>query len=125
MLISHCSDQIKVLLDQQERLYERQSELQALLEASKGLGPPVNGASTSAEDWSGSFEWDSQADDFRFNVFGISTYRANQREVASIVAFICSLYIWPLFLVLYCRLFSKKVKMKRILLHTPFGCRLI
>jgi ATP-dependent DNA helicase Q1 len=97
MFISHCSDQIQVLLDQQERLYERQSELQALLEASKGPGLPVNGASTSAEDWSGSFEWDSQADDLRFNVFGISTYRANQREVASIVAFFFTLYIWSIF----------------------------
>lgn len=93
--IVHCSDQIKILLDQQERLYERQSELQALLEASKGLGPPVNGASTAAEDWSGSFEWDSRADDIRFNVFGISTYRANQREVTSIVAFfLFLLYTW-------------------------------
>lgn len=36
----------------------------------------------SAEDWSGAFEWDSLADDARFNVFGISSYRANQREVS-------------------------------------------
>lgn len=83
--IQSVQDQIQVLLDQQERLYERQSELQALLEASKGPGLPVNGASTSAEDWSGSFEWDSQADDLRFNVFGISAYRANQREIINAV----------------------------------------
>ncbi|KAK9928257.1 hypothetical protein M0R45_025403 [Rubus argutus] len=83
--IQSVQDQIQVLLDQQERLYERQSELQALLEASKGPRPPVNGASTSAEDWSGSFEWDSQADDLRFNVFGISAYRANQREIINAV----------------------------------------
>ncbi|XP_062028178.1 ATP-dependent DNA helicase Q-like 2 isoform X2 [Rosa rugosa] len=83
--IESVQDQIKVLLDQQERLYERQSELQALLEASKGPGSPVNGDSTATEDWSGSFEWDSQADDVRFNVFGISTYRANQREIINAV----------------------------------------
>ncbi|KAM5573739.1 ATP-dependent DNA helicase Q-like 2 [Rosa sericea] len=83
--IESVQDQIKVLLDQQERLYERQSELQALLEASKGHGPSDNGASTVTEDWSGSFEWDSQADDVRFNVFGITTYRANQREIINAV----------------------------------------
>ncbi|XP_040367131.1 ATP-dependent DNA helicase Q-like 2 isoform X2 [Rosa chinensis] len=83
--IESVQDQIKVLLDQQERLYERQSELQALLEASKGHGPSDNRASTATEDWSGSFEWDSQADDVRFNLFGISTYRANQREIINAV----------------------------------------
>ncbi|KAK8614748.1 hypothetical protein V6N13_068542 [Hibiscus sabdariffa] len=36
-----------------------------------------------AEDWSGSFDWDSRADDIRFNVFGISSYRPNQREVVA------------------------------------------
>lgn len=36
----------------------------------------------SSEDWSGAFEWDSLADDARFNIFGISSYRANQREVS-------------------------------------------
>ncbi|KAL6180911.1 hypothetical protein ACLB2K_047569 [Fragaria x ananassa] len=83
--IQTVREQIKVLLDQQERLYERQSELQALLQASKDSGSPVIGASTAAEDLSGSFEWDSQADDVRFNVFGISTYRANQREIINAV----------------------------------------
>nr|XP_011465145.1 PREDICTED: mediator of RNA polymerase II transcription subunit 34 isoform X2 [Fragaria vesca subsp. vesca] len=83
--IQTVQEQIKVLLDQQERLYERQSELQALLQASKDSGSPVIGASTAAEDWSGSFKWDSRADDVRFNVFGISTYRANQREIINAV----------------------------------------
>lgn len=75
-----------MLLERQETLYERQSELKALLEASKGSGDPAkNSASTTAENWSGSFEWDSEADDVRFNVFGISTYRANQREVRALI----------------------------------------
>ncbi|XP_034216540.1 ATP-dependent DNA helicase Q-like 2 isoform X1 [Prunus dulcis] len=83
--IQGVQDQIKILLDQQERLYERQSELKAILEACKESGYPVNGASTNVEDWSGPFEWDSQADDTRFNIFGISAYRANQREIINAV----------------------------------------
>ena len=78
----HFPEHIKVLLDKQEILYNRQSELKALLETSKGSGHNVkDGASIAVEDWSGAFEWDSEVDDVRFNVFGISTYRANQREV--------------------------------------------
>lgn len=42
-----------------------------------------DGASTSAEDWSGVFEWDARADDVKFNIFGIRKYRANQREVSA------------------------------------------
>lgn len=75
-------EQINALLEQQEKLYDRQSELKALLEhneSSRSHGGDE--ASVSVEDWSGSFEWDSQADDVRLNVFGISAYRANQREV--------------------------------------------
>lgn len=82
-LVSDFTEQIKMLLERQETLYERKSELKALLEASKENGDNAeNCASVTAENWSGSFEWDSQADDVRFNVFGISTYRANQREVS-------------------------------------------
>lgn len=83
-------EQIKALLDQQEKLYERQSELKALLEhneSSRSNG--VDEASVSVENWSGSFEWDSEADDIRFNVFGISSYRANQREVGQTYLYIC------------------------------------
>uniref|UniRef100_A0A2N9E2A6 DNA 3'-5' helicase n=1 Tax=Fagus sylvatica TaxID=28930 RepID=A0A2N9E2A6_FAGSY len=70
-----------MLLERQEKLYDRQSELKALLEACKGLKDPVTkAASSTVEDWSGPFHWDSEADDVRFNVFGISAYRANQRE---------------------------------------------
>ncbi|RVX02051.1 Mediator of RNA polymerase II transcription subunit 34 [Vitis vinifera] len=79
-----CLDQIKNLLDRQEKLHERQSELKTLLEACKGSGSPVkDGASVAVENWSGPFDWDAQADDVRFNIFGISTYRANQREVSA------------------------------------------
>lgn len=75
-------DKIKMLLDRQEELYERQSQLQALLEISKTSRDAASSApSVAPEDWSGKFSWDSQADDIRFNVFGISSYRSNQREI--------------------------------------------
>lgn len=77
------ADKIKTLLDQQEELYERQAQLKALLEISKTSRDTSNSApSVALEDWSGKFSWDSQADDTRFNVFGISSYRSNQREVS-------------------------------------------
>lgn len=73
-----------MLLERQERLYDRNSELKALLEATKGSVHQVkDGTSTTVENWSGSFAWDSEVDNVRFNVFGISTYRANQREVTT------------------------------------------
>ncbi|XP_073112990.1 ATP-dependent DNA helicase Q-like 2 isoform X3 [Elaeis guineensis] len=81
--LQDVQDQIKILLDHQERLYRKQSELKALLEECKtSENEANNNASMAAENWSGNFEWDSQADDIRFNVFGISSYRANQREEA-------------------------------------------
>ncbi|GFP81573.1 mediator of RNA polymerase ii transcription subunit 34 [Phtheirospermum japonicum] len=86
MELQDVQEQIKVLLDQQEKLYERQSELKALLEnkeSSRSQGDDE--ASVSVENWSGSFEWDLAADDIRFNVFGISSYRANQREIINAV----------------------------------------
>ena len=84
--LCYFSDQVNMLLEQQEKLYDRQSELKALLEACKGSRDPVtDGASSTVENWSGPFEWDSEADDMRFNVFGISAYRANQREVSSLL----------------------------------------
>lgn len=84
-LIAPCADQIRVLLDRQEKLYERQSELKAVLENCEASEiPDKDGPPSSAENWSGPFDWDSQADDVRFNIFGISTYRANQREVSAV-----------------------------------------
>lgn len=82
MLLCRRPEQIKTLLEQQENLHDRQSELKALLEhneSSRSHGGDE--ASVSVENWSGSFEWDSRAEDVRLNVFGISAYRANQREV--------------------------------------------
>lgn len=80
--LHEVQDKIKMLLDQQEELYERQSHLKALLEISKTSRDTSNTApSVALEDWSGKFSWDSQADDMRFNVFGISSYRSNQREI--------------------------------------------
>ncbi|GAB2272950.1 hypothetical protein Dimus_039000 [Dionaea muscipula] len=82
-------DQIKILLDQQEKLYQRQSALKALLEEEESQASGCQqseGSSAAKENWSGSFEWDSRADDIRFNIFGISSYRANQREVMGLEA---------------------------------------
>ncbi|KAM6550420.1 hypothetical protein CsatB_000228 [Cannabis sativa] len=84
--IHEVEEQISVLLEKQERLYQRQSELKTLLEAAKGSTNNVNDSTpTVVENWSGSFEWDSEADDIRFNIFGISSYRANQREIINAV----------------------------------------
>ncbi|KVH91539.1 DNA helicase, ATP-dependent, RecQ type [Cynara cardunculus var. scolymus] len=74
------------LLDKQEKLYEKQSELKAVLESYQGLEKPDNdGAAPQAENWSGSFEWDDEADDIRFNIFGIPGYRANQQEIINAI----------------------------------------
>ncbi|CAI9096937.1 OLC1v1033201C1 [Oldenlandia corymbosa var. corymbosa] len=84
--LQDVQDQLNVLLGRQDKLYERQSELKSLLESSKSSGSPgSDGTPASSENWSGNFEWDSQADDIRFNVFGIPTYRANQREIINAV----------------------------------------
>lgn len=84
--LQDVQDQIKLLLDQQENLYARQTELKALLEDCEASGSYHNDAtSTAPENWSGSFGWDSEADDIRLNVFGISSYRANQREIINAV----------------------------------------
>lgn len=71
------------MIERQEQLHERKSELKAILEAcEEESGDQANGGASSAvENWCGPFEWDSQADDVRLNIFGISSYRANQREV--------------------------------------------
>ncbi|KMT11509.1 hypothetical protein BVRB_5g108290 isoform C [Beta vulgaris subsp. vulgaris] len=84
--LQDVQDQIKLLLDQQEKLYARQSELKAILEDCETSDSHHNdGASTAMENWSGSFGWDSQADDLRLNIFGISSFRANQREIINAV----------------------------------------
>ncbi|KAL3613819.1 Werner syndrome ATP-dependent helicase [Castilleja foliolosa] len=86
MELQDVQEQIKVLLDQQEKLYERQSELKALLENSESSkGQEDDEASVSVENWSDTFEWDSEANDIRFNVFGIPSYRSNQREIINAV----------------------------------------
>lgn len=85
-------DDIKRLLDKQEKLYEKQNQLKAILESCQGLENfEKDDAAPQAENWSGSFEWDSKADDIRFNIFGIPTYRANQREVCACFPIIFSL----------------------------------
>ncbi|KAK4486255.1 hypothetical protein RD792_008925 [Penstemon davidsonii] len=87
MELQDVQEQIKLLLDQQEKLYERQSELKALLENNESSRSNGDDDETcvSVENWSGPFEWDSEADDVRFNVFGIPDYRANQREFSYMI----------------------------------------
>lgn len=79
--------QISALIEHQDRLYERKSELKTLLKALAASGSPVasSGGSSAIENWSETFEWDSRADDVRFNVFGISKYRANQNEIINAI----------------------------------------
>ncbi|KAH7847815.1 hypothetical protein Vadar_030534 [Vaccinium darrowii] len=83
--LQDVQDQIKILLDRQEKLYERQSELKALFEDCEASGCPRDDGTAVTENWSGTFEWDSQADDIRFNIYGISKYRANQREIINAI----------------------------------------
>ncbi|KAI3883041.1 hypothetical protein MKX03_003466 [Papaver bracteatum] len=84
--LEEVQDQIKILLDRQEKLYERQSELKSLLDECKTFGCPSGvGVPLPVENCSGQFEWDSKADEVRFNTFGIPTYRANQREIINAV----------------------------------------
>ncbi|KAJ7953333.1 ATP-dependent DNA helicase [Quillaja saponaria] len=84
--LQDVQDQINSLLERQEKLYERQSELKSLLEACNGSADHIKeGASNTVENWSGSFQWDSEADDVRLNIFGISTYRAYQREIINAI----------------------------------------
>uniref|UniRef100_A0A2P2LYA8 DNA 3'-5' helicase n=1 Tax=Rhizophora mucronata TaxID=61149 RepID=A0A2P2LYA8_RHIMU len=86
--IQQVQDQIRVLVERQEKLYERQSELKTLLdlETSKASVFEDDHSHFNTMDcWSGPFKWDSQADDIRLNIFGIPTYRANQREIINAV----------------------------------------
>ncbi|XP_028793658.1 mediator of RNA polymerase II transcription subunit 34 isoform X2 [Neltuma alba] len=85
--IQDVEDQIRALIERQEQLHERKSELKAILEACEESGNQVSDGAPSAavENWSGPFEWDSEADDVRLNIFGISTYRANQREIINAI----------------------------------------
>ncbi|KAK7307376.1 hypothetical protein VNO77_40385 [Canavalia gladiata] len=84
--IQDVQGQIRALIERQDNLYERKSELSAILEACRESGNQVNNvAQSTVENWSGPFEWDSEADDVRLNIFGISTYRANQREIINAI----------------------------------------
>ncbi|XP_065877864.1 ATP-dependent DNA helicase Q-like 2 isoform X1 [Euphorbia lathyris] len=85
--IQDAQDQIQLLLERQEKLYERQSELKAILEACKESAAEDGPFPSTApmESWTGPFEWDDEADRVKFNVFSISTYRANQREIINAV----------------------------------------
>lgn len=102
VISNNALEQIRELIEKQEKLYERRSELQVLLETCpidvKDGSVPTN---VQAEDWSRSFDWDSQADDIRFNVFGISSYRPNQREVGCLIPLCLITPFFVLFLLGY------------------------
>ncbi|KAF8111817.1 hypothetical protein N665_0072s0029 [Sinapis alba] len=89
--INDVRGQISALIEHQDRLYERKSELKTLLKAVTASGTTSVAASScpdgssAVENWSEPFEWDSRADDVRFNTFGISKYRANQREIINAI----------------------------------------
>ncbi|CAL5188369.1 unnamed protein product [Lathyrus oleraceus] len=84
--IEDVQEQIRALIERQERLYERKSELNSILEACKESENEANNASSSTvENWDGPFEWDSEAADLRLNIFGISSYRANQKEIINAI----------------------------------------
>ncbi|KAH0448347.1 hypothetical protein IEQ34_022147 [Dendrobium chrysotoxum] len=83
--IQEVQDQIKLLLDRQEDLYKKQSELKVLLKECEEPAAAKIDSTVVIADWSGTFEWDTLADDTRFNIFGISCYRANQREIINAV----------------------------------------
>ncbi|XP_048621533.1 ATP-dependent DNA helicase Q-like 2 isoform X1 [Brassica napus] len=87
--IKDVQGQISALIEHQDRLYERKSELKTLLKAVAASVTPVASScpdgSSAVENWSEPFEWDSRADDIRFNIFGISKYRANQREIVNAI----------------------------------------
>lgn len=87
--IKDVQGQISALIEHQDRLYERKSELKTLLKAVSAsvtpVAPSCPDGSSAVENWSEPFEWDSRADDIRFNIFGISKYRANQREIVNAI----------------------------------------
>ncbi|KAJ4776043.1 hypothetical protein LUZ62_060300 [Rhynchospora pubera] len=60
---------------------ELEDQTQPLLERSNSTAQNEN----AAHDWSRAFDWDSRADDIRFNTFGLSSYRPNQREIINAV----------------------------------------
>eukprot|EP00252_Welwitschia_mirabilis_P014407 TRINITY_DN3165_c0_g1_i1.p1 TRINITY_DN3165_c0_g1~~TRINITY_DN3165_c0_g1_i1.p1 ORF type:complete len:752 (-),score=164.35 TRINITY_DN3165_c0_g1_i1:322-2577(-) len=80
---------IKELLDYQENLQQQKSELEGLLEAHRACTPGKNAVKLEldghVENWAGSFDWDKEAADIRLNVFGIPSYRVNQREIINAV----------------------------------------
>ena len=83
LYLLRSTDQISLLLDRQQQLNEKKLDLKSLLDAVRASENPANdGGPTMSDDWSGTFEWDSKADDARLNIFGISKYRKNQREVS-------------------------------------------
>ncbi|KAI5071425.1 hypothetical protein GOP47_0013676 [Adiantum capillus-veneris] len=85
-------EQLDYLLERQETLLEQQTELQCLLDsmcdASKEGNNSVrqkDAAESSEKNWTGPFRWNKEADSTLLNVFGISSYRTNQREIVNAV----------------------------------------
>ncbi|KAH7439704.1 hypothetical protein KP509_04G073400 [Ceratopteris richardii] len=81
-------EQLEQLLERQQMLLEQQTELQCLLDSmcdSKSEHANTIGqkddAADSAKTWTGTFPWDKEADSALLNIFGLSSYRTNQREI--------------------------------------------
>ncbi|KAK6934845.1 DEAD/DEAH box helicase domain [Dillenia turbinata] len=86
--LQEVQEQINALIGRQEKLQERKSELKSVLEAcgsDSGSASNNGGGVGAVEDYSGTFDWDAEAEDVRLNVFGISSYRANQREIINAI----------------------------------------
>lgn len=90
--LSQVQDQISCLLERQEKLLEQQAELRGLLNSLcdvSGEDIKVDGLKDTVEDskdyWTGPFSWDKEVDDILLNVFGISSYRTNQREIINAI----------------------------------------
>ncbi|XP_024516913.1 mediator of RNA polymerase II transcription subunit 34 isoform X2 [Selaginella moellendorffii] len=73
--------QIAVLCDRQARLLEEQAELRQLIDCCRAS--EEDDIQIIEQDWSGNFEWDNEASNLLLNVFGISTFRRNQREIVN------------------------------------------
>ena len=80
------TEQIQSLIERQEKLFEQKAELQNLLDAFCGVHEDVKVSKEETVDetdehWQQPFPWDKEANDILLNLFGLHSFRANQREV--------------------------------------------
>jgi ATP-dependent DNA helicase Q1 len=82
------TEQIQSLIERQEKLLEQKAELQNLLDAfcdareeDVKVGKSEDTVEETEEHWKQSFSWEKEANDVLLNIFGLRSFRANQREV--------------------------------------------